>query len=64
MKGKIESLEEKIKCDFREHTKDGFPYCTGFILDCPYIDRKRYILLGMMQCHPCGYHKTFEEADK
>lgn len=60
MKGKIESLEEKLRCADRKETKDKVCYCESFVLDCPYIDKTRYIQLGMMAVHPCTYFKTFD----
>jgi len=50
------NLEDRIDCNDRETTKDGFPYCRINNLNCPYVQLDRLVDLGIQGCfHPCNF---------
>jgi hypothetical protein len=64
MKGKIESLEEKIECEDRLTNKKLEEYCRVNNKNCPYLNRQDFVLNVMGFFYKCDYHKTFDGVDK
>jgi len=59
------NLEDKVDCNDRETTKDGFPYCRVNNLSCPYIVLAQLVDLNIQgSFYKCDFMPMMRKVKK